>query len=256
MEKIKILIVEDEPYDISLLKELIEERSDVEIVGYVKKVNELLSVTAKLVPDIALMDVTLHGESVFSVLPNFEQAFPSVGIIFTTISEKHAVEGMEFSSYPFILKPYDEDELNAAIDKYYIKKNGVSREKIELPEPDKRPYYIRNRDGLYAFLASDIVYVATVNGQRAVTVYTQFTEFRVGKSLGEFHEIYKLPDSVFRMRSYLINMSWLYAVNRNNNDFYEAQFKDPEKRKLKITHSEYLDLSTAFMEWMDRNRAV
>ena len=65
MSNIKILIVEDEPHDLSLLKELLLERTDIEIVGEVTKVSDLIPTTAKLIPDIIMLDVTLYGESVF-----------------------------------------------------------------------------------------------------------------------------------------------------------------------------------------------
>ena len=243
MSNIKILIVEDEPHDLSLLKELLLERTDIEIVGEVTKVSDLIPTTAKLNPDIIMLDVTLYGESVFPVLPDFERAFPAVGVIFTTQSEINAKMGMEFSSYPFLEKPYEPSELNAAIDKYYTK----HKQSIETPNLEDRTYRIKNREGVFAFTPKDLIYVRTENGKRAIEAFSIYGKFSLGKSIGEFQKEYELPEYFFRMRSFLINLSMIHAIKRNEN--YEAQFKGDGKLTLTLTYGEYIELSNAFIEW-------
>lgn len=116
MDPVRTLIVEDERLARARLTRLLRQRGDVEIVGSAADGDEAVELIAGARPELLLLDIQIPSRSGFDVLDSFEDdELPFV--IFTTAFSEHALRAFEVHALDYLLKPFDEERLHAAIDR-------------------------------------------------------------------------------------------------------------------------------------------
>jgi len=116
----KAVIVEDEQISVRRMQRLLESRGFeiLEKLGTVKDLLEFID-SGKL-PDVFFLDIHLSDGIVFDALVQKKVETP---IIFTTAFDQYAIKAFKQNSVDYILKPIDEDDLDAAIDKFKRQKS-------------------------------------------------------------------------------------------------------------------------------------
>ncbi|WP_439881014.1 LytR/AlgR family response regulator transcription factor [Pontibacter sp. MBLB2868] len=113
----RILIVEDEKLAADRLASLLKRiECTAEIVATtpsVRKTVALLNLKPQL--DLIFMDIQLADGISFEV---FDQVPVEVPVIFTTAYDSYAIRAFKVNSIDYLLKPIDEDELQAALEKF------------------------------------------------------------------------------------------------------------------------------------------
>jgi DNA-binding LytR/AlgR family response regulator len=113
----KIVIIEDEHLASSYLKSILEQQNILLIneITVLKSVKDAVAFFKKNTVDLAFMDIHLgDGKS----LDIFEQAVVSCPVIFITAYDSYAVKVFKHFTIDYLLKPYEEDELLDALNKY------------------------------------------------------------------------------------------------------------------------------------------
>lgn len=112
--KIKALIIDDEPHAQKLLAKLITDSpSNISIVGTASTVNEAFEMINLLKPEIIFLDIQIKDKTGFDLLDKIDQA--NFYTIFVTSHMEYALEAIKNDAFDYLLKPIDEDELNAAL---------------------------------------------------------------------------------------------------------------------------------------------
>ncbi|GAB3194415.1 DNA-binding LytR/AlgR family response regulator [Pontibacter aydingkolensis] len=113
----RVLIVEDEKLAAERLANMLQTYdSSIEPVATspsVRNTVELLRLKPQL--DLIFMDIQLADGLSFEV---FEQVPVEVPVIFTTAYDMYAIKAFKVNSIDYLLKPIDEEELQAALEKY------------------------------------------------------------------------------------------------------------------------------------------
>ncbi len=113
----KILLIEDEPQAAQRLEKLVKTIVPAAIVlakiDTVK--NSVQWLRSNPAPDLILMDIQLADGISFSIFDQCEVKSP---VIFTTAYDEYALKAFKVNSIDYILKPVDETELRAAIQKF------------------------------------------------------------------------------------------------------------------------------------------
>lgn len=113
---LRALLVDDEIASIRSLEILLSQFcKQVEVVGTARSVEDALSQTMKLKPDLIFLDIEMPSGTGFDFLEkssccNFE-------IIFITAHNNYAVKAFKYSAIDYILKPIEIDELVKAVEK-------------------------------------------------------------------------------------------------------------------------------------------
>ena len=122
MEKIKILLVDDEQEFVETLSERIRMRehdSDVALNGEqaLKKMNDDL-------PDVVVLDLKMPGMDGMEVLRRIRKAYPKVQVIMLTGhgSEKDEEEARKLGAFEYLQKPVEIDTLMKKVKKAYKSK--------------------------------------------------------------------------------------------------------------------------------------
>jgi two-component system, LytTR family, response regulator len=114
--RIRALIVDDEPPARAEVRRLLATQPDIDIVGECGNGAEAIQRIRADAPDLVLLDIQMPEVNGFGVVHAIgAAAMPAV--IFVTAYEEYAVRAFEAHALDYLLKPYDEDRLYAALDR-------------------------------------------------------------------------------------------------------------------------------------------
>ncbi|QNK61540.1 response regulator transcription factor [Pedobacter sp. PAMC26386] len=111
MEKIKILLAEDEPFLARIVKESLESRGFE--VMHVDNGTKALSLFGDYKPDVCVFDVTMPEMDGFSLTKDIRKINSEVPIIFLTARSltEDVVNGFEIGGNDYLKKPFSMEEL-------------------------------------------------------------------------------------------------------------------------------------------------
>ncbi|HLP24684.1 MAG TPA: LytTR family DNA-binding domain-containing protein [Acidobacteriota bacterium] len=116
MEKIRVLIVDDERPARRALRTLLENESDIEIVGEATDGEHGIEMIRQLRPQLAFLDVQmpmLTGVEMLGKLPAGERP----EIIFVTAYDEFALRAFELQAVDYLVKPYGDQRFHMALDR-------------------------------------------------------------------------------------------------------------------------------------------
>jgi DNA-binding NarL/FixJ family response regulator len=117
MKKIRVLLVDDHYIVRMGLKTIINDHSEMEVVGEAGNATEALREVERLRPDVILMDIRLPGESGIEATGQITKRFPqSKVVILTSFTDDSLVfRAISAGAVGYVLKQVEEDELLRAI---------------------------------------------------------------------------------------------------------------------------------------------
>src|ERR1043165_2139961 len=112
---LKTIIIDDQEFCTEVIKDMLENNEDVEIVSICNSAKDGLKAIKKHDPDLVILDVEMPEMSGFELLQSIKD--PDFSVIFTTSFDKYSIQAIRYSALDYLLKPVVERELNAAIDR-------------------------------------------------------------------------------------------------------------------------------------------
>lgn len=221
----KAIVIDDEPAARRLMKNLLQEHSDVvEVIAEANSGREAIQKIEKLKPDLIFLDIQMPDLTGFEVI---EQLTEKPNIIFTTAYEQYAIKAFETFSIDYLLKPIKEERLQQSIEKlkafgrlnHTINVNGLQEIIRQFQAPKKatalpiktgdRIILLRYENIVYFEAQDKYVFVFTVDGQKYLT----------DQSLTTLSE--KLPSPFCRIhRSYIVNKEKIKEMHRHFSGRY------------------------------------
>ncbi|MEM8895346.1 MAG: LytTR family DNA-binding domain-containing protein [Bacteroidota bacterium] len=125
-DKIRALIVEDEPSAVNRLKKELAALSGIEaeIVAVTESITSTCEWLNKNEVDLAFMDIHLTDGLSFEI---FKQCHVKCPVIFTTAYDEYAIQAFKLNSVDYLLKPIEPEELSSAINRY-LNRHSSSRQ--------------------------------------------------------------------------------------------------------------------------------
>ena len=116
----KVIIVEDESIAARRLQRMLESKG-LQVVKVISSVKDLKDqIENGTPPELYFCDIHLNDGVVFEALESRTLETP---IIFTTAYDQYAIKAFKQNSIDYLLKPIDDDELDAAIEKFKKTRN-------------------------------------------------------------------------------------------------------------------------------------
>lgn len=112
--KIRTLIVDDEALARGRVQRILEENTEIELLGEARNGAEAVTKIAELKPDMLILDIEMPDFSGFEVLKRLEGEMPYV--VFVTAFDEYAVQAFDIHAIDYVLKPYDKARFQNAID--------------------------------------------------------------------------------------------------------------------------------------------
>jgi len=129
MEKIRALIVDDEPLAREGIQMRLRQEPDVEVIGACKNGREAVTVILRDIPDLVFLDIQMPRLDGFGVIEAVGvKRMPHV--IFVTAYDEHALRAFEVSALDYLLKPVDGERFFEALERARDRIRGKNLEAI------------------------------------------------------------------------------------------------------------------------------
>ncbi|MFT4738884.1 MAG: DNA-binding LytR/AlgR family response regulator [Cyclobacteriaceae bacterium] len=207
MQKIKVLIVEDEWIVSEELKELLV-KHDFEVIGQAEDANAAMELAAANTPDILLTDINIKGDKDgIELAAEFIKKYNCAVIFLTAYYDDHFLRrAKRVDPAAYIIKPFEERNLIVAIDLAFSKLSATD----DVEDRQNHNYllndriFVRDKHKFVRLDIEDIVFIeADGSYSKIVTIDSEFT---LAINLTTLEEKIDHP-SFFRIhRSYLVNM--------------------------------------------------
>ena len=126
--KLNTIIADDEPLARRLLRVLLSEIPEIELVGECRNGHEAVQATLELTPDLLVLDIQMPGLSGFDVIRELQPDVVPM-VIFCTGYERDDIDAMDafdLDAVDYLLKPIDEKDLQLAVARAMERLHGAS----------------------------------------------------------------------------------------------------------------------------------
>lgn len=111
-QKIRAMIVEDEPQALDLLAGLLEATGFASVIASTSDPAEALDLLVMHEPDMLFLDIRMPGMSGFDILNEMNgQTDLHPHVVFTTAHDEYAIRAFDYAAFDYLLKPIDPDRL-------------------------------------------------------------------------------------------------------------------------------------------------
>src|SRR5438552_18917163 len=112
--KIRTLIVDDEPLARERIRTLLEDESDIELIGECDNGIAAVEAIREKGPDLVFLDVQMPELSGFEVLAEIKGG-PMPAIVFVTAHDSFALQAFDVHAVDYLLKPFDRERFQTAL---------------------------------------------------------------------------------------------------------------------------------------------
>jgi len=224
----RIIVVEDQT---QLRKSLIHQINGFnlgfEIVAEADSVSKGTLVILKHKPDIVFFDVEIIEGSSFEIL----DALPSIDfkVVFITAHGHFAIKAIKYSAFDFLLKPYQNSELQTTLLnlKADTNKRDDYKEKFELlfnelKGKTNRKIAISSIDEVQYILTSDIVRLEA-DRSYCLIYLTNGKKIISSKNMGHYEQILSPTNFIKVHRSHIINTNYVTGIIKVDGGFVKLQ---------------------------------
>lgn len=248
---IKVIIIEDEKpaadYLIAILKKIAPDITVLETIDNVKSAVKWLTEHST---DLIFLDIHLGDDIGFSI---FEKLKINVPVIFTTAYNQYAIRAFKLNSIDYLLKPFSEEEVMLALDKFRLQqsKTGFDMETLlqtlqNKPEYQER-FMVVSGQKIKSILIGQVAYFVTEG--RYVKLVTRTNEkYLIDGSLESL--MYKVdPHLFFRInRQFIISFDAIEQMVVWSKSRIKLELQPPAETQVIVS----IDSSGNFKRWLNR----
>jgi two-component system, LytTR family, response regulator len=117
MNKLRSLVIDDEPNARMRLRRLLSDDERVEIIGEAKDGLEAVAEIQRLTPDLVFLDVQMPGLDGFETLKALPPEVPLPSVIFVTGFHEHAMAAFDANAIAYLLKPIEPERLREMVER-------------------------------------------------------------------------------------------------------------------------------------------
>lgn len=207
---IRTLLVDDEAPSREELRFIIERYADIEIVAEARSGQECLQFIKEFSPHAIFLDIEMFDKNGIDIANEIEHMKDKPYIIFSTAYQQYAVKAFEVEALDYILKPYEQERVLAALDR--LKKKISS---IEPKSSPKAKLIIKRIVGesqgkLVAIAPEEILYMEV--DERKSKLVTTKGKYCSKYSVHELEEMEWPIPFIRTHRSYLVNVEKIEEV--------------------------------------------
>lgn len=135
MESINAIIIDDESLARKGLRLRLEQMPAVVIAAECSNGREALEAIAEHQPDVIFVDIQMPGMSGFDLVGQLQSDNMPL-VVFVTAYDEYAIEAFDVHAIDYLLKPIDDDRLEAAVDRarHHLAQQGAVSDKQRLLE--------------------------------------------------------------------------------------------------------------------------
>lgn len=240
---IKTIIIDDEPLARLVVKEYLQQYSEVKVVQECGDGFEGVKAIQHWQPDLVFLDIQMPKINGFEMLELIETP-PAV--IFTTAFEEYAIRAFDAQAIDYLLKPYSRERFDAAMEKW------LERRRSGLFQQDKtaiaaagslavgaqQRIVVKASGKIKIIPVQEILYLEAADDY--VKVHTAEGYFLKNKTMGYYEQVMDASQFVRTHRSYIINVQQITRIDPYEKDGQLAILKSGQK--IPVSKSGYVRL--------------
>ena len=260
---IRTVVVDDERPARNELCFLLDQLSDVDLVGQASNGIDAMQVIRDQKPDLVLLDIQMPGRTGFEVTRELLLREVDTYIVFVTAYDQYAIEAFEVNAVDYLLKPVEASRLEQSIDRVKARMavtnddadiGTLNDQRLErmLQQVSQRrkkreQIAIKIGEGFQLIPSEDIIY-ASLTEDIIIVVAGDLTGTSNFRTLDELHSNLD-PNSFWRVhRSHLVNINKVKEIVPWFSRNYILKMKDAQGTKIPVSRAqtkrlrEYLSL--------------
>ena len=223
--RIRCIIVDDEPMAREILESHLSKLDSVEIVGLCKNAVEAFYIIRNQVIDLVFLNINMPEISGLSLARSINS---NIKIIFTTAYREYAVDGFDLQAVDYLLKPISFERLLQAINQYLndnVSQAQISPAEFVLEKSDS--FFVRSERKMVKIQFSEILFIESLADYLKIVLTEKNVVTRETISNIEA----KLPQTEF------LRVHRSFIVNLNKIDSFTNELIDIGKKQIPISRS-------------------
>lgn len=241
MDKIKVMIVDDEKLARDIVKNYLDKHDNLEFLGECTNGFEGIKGINEKKPDIIFLDIQMPKITGFEMLELLDH---QPEIIFTTAFDQYAIKAFEVNATDYLLKPFPLDRFNDALSKAIekVKTNRTSQnDYTELISSVNSSLEYLNRIVVKSNQKISIIPTTKISVLEAQDDYVMIHS-ELGKHLKKqtmkYYEEHLDGNTFFRVhRSYIVNINDVKGMELFEKESYKITMNDGTK--IPVSRSGY-----------------
>ena len=225
----KVIIIDDEFLARSMVKEYLQKYPQLEIVAECGDGFEGMKAIQEYKPDLIFLDIQMPKISGFEMLELIEEP-PAV--IFATAFDEYAIKAFEAHAVDYLLKPFDQERFDKAVNKFLVQQKGSHTNTqellndVQLPNSNSR-IVGKNGSKIKIIPVQEVLYLEAADD--FVKIFTKDGYFLKNKTMSFFENF--LPQDLFvrSHRSFIVNIQEITRIDPYEKDGHVAILKNGTK---------------------------
>lgn len=247
---IQALIIEDEKPSARRLQRMLE-KENLQVLGQLHSVEDALKwFQENPHPELIFLDIQLSDGLSFEI---FDKLEIESAIIFTTAYDEYALKAFKLNSVDYLMKPIDDEELQAAIEKYKRNRGPQALDLSHLkallnlsPVEYKRRFTVQVGQHLKLISSEEISCFYSENkgtylhsiGNRSYLLETSLDKLEPELDPAEFFRV---------NRQFIVKLTNIADIVTYSNQRLEVKLKDYKDQQIIVSRERV----KAFKEWLE-----
>ncbi len=244
--KYKVMIAEDERMVREELAYFLQQQEDIILCPSAENGRQLLELYQQYQPEVIFLDIdmpALSGMEVARFIKNrshdIQDEMQLPLFVFTTAYDEYAVQAFNLEAVDYLLKPYDMDRLNEALQRVRKHLQQFHNKKEVLQQSKSANLSSRilidNGEKMVIISPDNIHYAAKED--RTIKIVTTQQIIHTKMTLQELENKVQGAPFFRPHRSYLVNLDYVREITPWFNGAYNLILKDQEKTQIPVSRS-------------------
>lgn len=237
MDKISVVIIEDELPALEEIKFMLKKYSEIEVIGEASDGRSGLELAMNLKPNVVFLDINIPIFNGMELAKKIRKENKEIYIIFITALKEYALKAFEIDALDYILKPIDEERFEITINR--ISEAISIREKSEDDLSNKINDLIKKidkKDNIINKISCEINgKIIFVNVNEIMYGYVEKEKTYLKTEAGIFFTNHTLQNIELKSnlvrthRSYIVNLDQIKELYAWFNGTYKLIMKDDQE---------------------------
>ena len=223
-DRLKTLIVDDEPLAIERLQILCAGIPRISLVGMAMEGKSALRLAERLAPDLILLDIQMPGMDGVALAQALAGRSPRPALIFVTAFDAFAVAAFDVAAVDYLLKPVTAERFERAVARIANPLAPVEEPAPTVSSPWTREFWVPHRSEIIRVPAGDIDLIEAERDYMRLHVGSR--SFLLHETISGLERKLDPAEFVRLHRSTLVRRDRIAGFRHNAAGAWEAQLRD------------------------------
>jgi two-component system, LytTR family, response regulator len=224
----KVIIIDDEPLARQHVKTCLAAHPEIQVIAECGDGFSGIKAIQELQPDLIFLDIQMPKITGFEMLELIDNP---PWVIFTTAFDEYALKAFEAHAIDYLLKPFGQDRLDAALQKLKLFKPASVVEIAGKSLEESKRIVLRHQGEIRIIATKDVLSIEAWDDY--IKIHTKEQTFVKKQTLSYYEDILKSESFIRCHRSHLVNITAITAIEHSG----------PESWEIRLTNGQHIQAS-------------